>query len=363
MSGTMMKRMGWVAMAVSIWGACTVEPADGDDAVSTAVSATARNPCTVNECGENSPVIDGLGFHDLNLVGRPNKELLWIVPKKAPAQIVKRGTSYDLNVSNNQISGSRNAVTLLRGSDLEGAVITLQKDTVRYLLKIVKVRPLQFVAPPYTWLETYQLAWAKEHDDHFVNICGGIPLLHDEGLDDLGKAAPELMNMTIWEALVFEGDRIDTVTKTMSMTADDQWFTIGCATSAPAKLLLTRHTIHTQSAPTRAWEQRQAMLKMYVADYCNTGESFTVARQKLVWMSSAMPYAFPPWKLEARWTEAGAKCLNNPRMLYPSTPLGSASFPDIYATLAASGCHPPSCTNLDPLALEGADRVSSNPVP
>jgi hypothetical protein len=196
-----------------------------------------------------------------------------------------------------------------------------------------------------------------------VNLCAGIPLLLNEGLGSGGKVNPELMNMTVWEAVVFEGDRIDTATKTMSRTANDDWFTIGCATSAPAKLLLTRHTIHTQSAPSRAWEQRQAMLKMYVADYCNTGESFTVARQKLVWMSSTVQYAFPAWKLEARWTETGAKCLNNPRMLYPSTPLGSVEFPDIYAALAAAGCHPPSCANLDPLALEGADRVSSNPMP
>jgi hypothetical protein len=105
------------------------------------------------------------------------------------------------------------------------------------------------------------------------------------------------------------------------------------------------------------------MFKMYVADYCNTGQSFTVARQKLVWKSKWVPYAYLPWKLEARWTETGAQCLNNPRMLYPSTPSGSIYFPDIYASLTAAGCHPTHCTNLDPEELQGADRASSNPVP
>jgi ADYC domain len=347
-----------------VTGACVVDPGRGDEAVEgTAVSATARNPCTVQMCGENSPVIDALGFHELSLVGAANLEGYWILPKKAPAQIVLRGTSYDLKVSNNKITGWKSGVPVLVGSGLEGSVITVQHDTARYSLKIQKVRPLQLVAPPYDWIESYQLVWAKEHDDNFVNLCGGIPILIDEGLDVGGKVNPDLMNMTIWEAVVFEGDRLNTAAKTMSKTANDDWFTIGCATSAPAKLLLTRHTIHTQSAPTRAWEQRQAMFKMYTAAYCPGGESFTVARQKLVWRSKTVAYAFPPWKLEARWNESGATCLNNPRMLYPSTPSGSIEFPDIYAALAASNCHPPSCANLDIQNLDGADRMSSNPVP
>jgi hypothetical protein len=325
------------------------------------VSATGGHPCTERVCGENSPVIDTLGFHELSLVGAANLEGYWIVPRKAPAQIALRGTSYDLKVSNNRITGWKNGMPVLVGSGLEGSVIIVQHDTVRYTLKIKKVRPLQLVAAPYDWIESYELVWAREHDDHFVNLCGGVPLLIDEGLGDGGKVNLDLMNMTIWEAVVFEGDRLDAVAKTMSKTANDQWFTIGCATSAPAKLLLTRHTIHTQSAPTRAWEQRQAMFKMYTGAYCPGGESFTVARQRLVWKSKTVPYAFAPWKLEARWTEAGAKCLNNPRMLYPSTPLGSVEFPDIYAALDAAGCHPPSCVRLDPEDIDGADRVSSNP--
>jgi hypothetical protein len=168
----------------------------------------------------------------------------------------------------------------------------------------------------------------------------------------------------VWEAVVFEGDRINTADMTMSKTANDAWFNIGCAASTPAKLLLTHHTIHSQVLPQqRAWEQRQAMFKLYVADYCGNGGSFTVARQKLVWKSPTESYLLPPWKLEARWNERGAMCLNNPRMLYPSTPLGASFFPNIWAALAAGQCFPPSCTNLDPNNFLGADRISSNPLP
>jgi hypothetical protein len=358
-----------VAVLTSFWSACAV---DGEVAEDHAVSTIVRGPCPDAGCGENSPVIDALGFHELSLLGLANKQGYWILPAKAPAQIVKGLASYDLNVVNGFITGSRNNVTMLSGSGLRGATIKVQRGPKTFTLKIADVRSMQYFTWPRSAIETYRLEWAPDKDDHFVNLCAGIPLLLDEGLDHGGDgetdpAHAELMNMTVWEAVVFEGDRIDTAKKTMSQVAsaaNDKWFNIGCATSAPAKLLLTHHTIHSQAPQLRAWEQRQAMLKMYVADYCGTGDSFTVARQKLVWQSTSVLYLFPPWKLEARWTEAGAKCLNNPRMLYPSTPLGPVYFPDIYDALNAAGCHPPSCSpNLDPQDLGGADRVSSNPMP
>jgi hypothetical protein len=368
---TMLQRYGWAAVLTSIWGACVIDVEEvGEKEV---VSAIGRGPCPDQVCGENSPVVDALGFHELNLVGLPNKEKFWIFPAKGPAQIVKSLASYDLNVVNGFITGSRNNVTMLSGPALKGAMIKVQRGTATFTLKIADVRSMHYFLVPQDPVEAYRLEWAKDPDDHFVNLCGGIPLLLNEGLGQGGggevdPSHAELMNMTVWEAVVFEGDRIDSATKTMSKVAsveNDKWFNIGCATSAPAKLLLTHHTIHSQAPQLRAWEQRQAMFKMYVADYCNTGDSFTVARQTLVWRKDPVwDYLFPPWKLEARWTENGAKCLNNPRMLYPSTPLGPIYFRDIYDALNAANCHPPSCmNNLDPYDLGGADRVSSNPVP
>jgi hypothetical protein len=370
---TMLRRVGWaVAVLTTVWGACAVEAPD--PVQEQVVSEVVRGPCPDQACGENSPVIDTLGFHELNLMGIVNKEGFWIAPGKGRSQIVKGLASYDLNVVNGFITGSRNNVTMLSGTALKGATIKVQRVGATFTLRIADVRTMHFFLPPLDVVEAYRLEWAREGDDYFVNVCGGVPLLIDEGLGgggDHGEVPPgyaDLMNMTIWEAVVFEGDRIDTTTNTMSKVAtvaNEKWFNIGCATSTPAKLLLTHHTIHSQAAPlSRAWEQRQAMLRLYVGDYCGKGDKFTVARQKLVWKSLTVNYLYPAWKLEARWTEAGAVCLTNPRMLYPSTPLGSVSFPDIYAALNAANCHPARCSpNLDTADLDGADRMSSNPMP
>ena len=323
-------------------------------------------PCPDQICGENSPVIDTLGFHEQNLLGLLNKEGFFIHPAKAPAQIVKANVSYDLNVKDGHISASQNGVTILRGRALEGSTITIQRLLTKYTLRIREVRKMQYFLPPYDTIEAYRLEWARVGDDNFRNLCGGVQLLIDEGLGGgNGKVvSPELMNMEIWEAVVFEGDRINSANMTMSKAANDMWFNIGCAASLPAKMLLTHHTVHSQVLPmARAWEQRQAQLKLYAAAYCPSGESFTVARQKLVWKSASVPYHAPPWKLEARWNESGAMCLNNPRMLYPSTALGPVYFPNIGVALAAANCNPPPCANLDPNDLERADRISSNPVP
>jgi hypothetical protein len=356
----------WVAAILGALGGCVVDGVPPPEQEVAVGEIGTGGPCPDQGCGENSPVIDALGFHDLSLLGLVNKQGFFIHPAKAPSKIVKSNVSYDLNVKDNQITASQNGVTILQGRALEGATITVQRLSAIYTLRIREVRKMQYFLAPLDPVETYRLEWAKVGDDNFKNLCGGIQLLIDEGLGGgNGKVrSPELMNMEIWEAVVFEGDRIDTATKTMSKTATDSWFNIGCATSTPAKLLLTHHTIHSQVLPmARAWEQRQAQLKLWVADYCGTGTSFTVARQKLVWKSAAVPYHSPPWKLEARWNENGAMCLNNPRMLYPSTPLGRVYFPNIGAALATANCSPPSCTNLDPNDLERADRISSNPVP
>jgi hypothetical protein len=348
-------------------GGCAIDDGAEEPAHGVAVGAVGNGgPCPDQVCGENSPVVDSLGFHDLSLFGLANKQGYYTLPAKKRSQIVKGLLTYDLDVVNGKISASRNGVTLLSGRALEGATITIQRLSAKYTLRIREVRQMQYFLAPRDPVEAYRLEWAKVGDDNFSNLCNGVQVLIDEGLGDKGKHQPPelLMHMEVWEAVVFEGDRINTTDMTMSKTADDTWFNIGCASSTTSKLLLTHHTIHSQVLPqNRAWEQRQAQLKLLVADYCGDGESFTVARQKLVWKSATESYLLPPWKLEARWNERGAMCLNNPRMLYPSTLAGQNFFPDIWDALADAQCSPPPCMNLDPNNLQGAYRMSSNPVP
>jgi hypothetical protein len=70
------------------------------------------------------------------------------------------------------------------------------------------------------------------------------------------------------------------------------------------------------------------MLKMLSADYCGTGKNFTVAGVKLDWKDDKQWMALDTQfaLVEARWTAAGAACLNTPRIVANPTSLSEATF-------------------------------------
>src|SRR5262249_51460803 len=122
-------------------------------------------------------------------------------------------------------------------------------------------------------------------------------------------------------ALVFQWDRYDAVHKTVTETApDDPWFNLACAATAPAKMHLMRHTragsyLETgELAYDTSTLKRQAMLKMFTADYCGAGQSFTADGTPLVYRDAN--HWFPAYSYaeqEALWSPDGAICLDNPR--------------------------------------------------
>src|SRR5262249_14182323 len=93
--------------------------------------------------------------------------------------------------------------------------------------------------------------------------------------------------------------------------------------------------------------QRQAMVKMFAADYCNTGEAFTVDGHPLLYDDSKHWFApgsigvpavsvapdgtlSPPGStMEALWTDHGALCVSQPRLVDRSAVpcLGGAGLP------------------------------------
>jgi hypothetical protein len=92
------------------------------------------------------------------------------------------------------------------------------------------------------------------------------------------------------------------------------WINIACAGTALAKLFLVRHTEASQEVRTTRAE-RQAMLKMFTADVCGDGTSFTVHGQPLFWADVKGITRFPdaPASIEAVWSAKGAVCLERPR--------------------------------------------------
>jgi hypothetical protein len=372
----------WAAVAVVIGAGCGVggEPdlAPGSDPGETRGVSSAIKVCPDWGCGENSPQIDALGFHELNLLGTAgsprltdaNGAGLAIRAVDHQAQLIAaNGAMYDLAVVDGHIVGSScskaTECTYLQGQDLVGAQILLQRGKAAYAITIDSVRTTEFFVDRSP-TEAYRLLWSAAGAKP-TNLCNNIPLvvenLADQGGGNDGEyGSQELMGLDPNEAVVFEGDRIDAVARTMSTEANDRWFNIGCAAAALAKLRLTRNTIHAQAPGLlRAWQQRQATLKMFSADYCGTGAPFTVGGQRLVWKGDLMTDFFTkPRELEARWSERGALCLSMPRMLYPTSAYGAQVYPDIGKMISGT-CKVPRCSDLS-FDFDGADRVSANPI-
>ncbi|MEO7731123.1 MAG: ADYC domain-containing protein [Kofleriaceae bacterium] len=319
-------------------------------------------PCARFICGANSPMIDAFEMHELSLDPRVrNDEGFELAVANQTPQIVQRGVSYELRVADGRISAWSAGKLALEGQALVDATIPVLHGRAQFSIAIRTVREMTFFVDPRAPIEAYTLEWRPVGQDvPAQNLCNNVQSLRDQIAVDPEGAQRELMGMDAAEAVVFEGDRVNAGAKEMAKPADDRWFNLGCAGHTLSKLRLTHNTVHSQApALPRAWEQRQATLKMLVADYCGGGTAFTVAGQPLVWKGGAVDYVSSPRVFEARWTEAGAACLYQPRLMFP-TPLGLKLFPDIRKAIDAE-CRPARCTNRDFADFDGADRISANP--
>jgi ADYC domain len=337
----------WALVVISVAG-CAVEAPTFNQI------SQAFQECPETVCGANSPNIESHGFHDLHVAGKTNAQGIRLVG----ARLGRR--AYDLSVVNSELFASNRGI-VLSGQALVGLKIDLLVDNVPYQLDLMKIGRLSYPVPAGTSdvVSTYVFEYVDRFGER-KNLCAA------PSKQPADVVYEETFGQRPTEAILFEGDRIYTDSMTVDTAIDTDWFNIGCAGHTLAKLHLTRNTWAAHaSAFGHSRSDQQATLKMLAADYCGTGHPFTVAGQRLGWHDpqKVMEYFSPPFSLEARWTESGAACLNEPRMLYPTTVAGALAFPDIYdairqecPALLTTPCTDP--TNLND--FYGTDRVSAN---
>jgi hypothetical protein len=327
-------------------------------------------------CGSNSPEIDHYGFHELHLEGLKNLQGFEIISQDGLAQIYKGGVGHKLKVLGSRIYGfdSKGNVTL-SGTGLVGAEIRLlHHGAASYTIRIESVRPIYYaLGSQEDPFEAYSFSWFDNGNppDGKRLICEPPTLLPEplggSGLTTRSASRPpnadELFGMRPGETVVFEGDRIDSRNKMFGTTFNTTWINFGCAGHTLAKLHLTRHTRASNSeAYGITHMDRQATLKMMVADYCGDGTPFTVAGERVRWKGGLMGFYTTPSSLEARWTSQGAACLGEPRLERTSSPLADQLFgPDIAAAVLAHCPNLPRCKNNDVNNFDGSLRVSGNP--
>jgi hypothetical protein len=337
-----------------------------------AVQQASSPQCPIWQCGTNSPWIDGHGFHELNENGLVDGHGFYI------ASFTKDGVSYQIDVRGGRLYGKLGSLDVLsaHAGNLAGAQLLVRNTAGgQYLIRVngwdsnVDYWATTGAAPAPK-LESYLLEWAYTDDgvnprwNRWQNVC--------RYAQATGSTPPGTLNGE--HTLLFEGERIDAGTKTISATLDSSWFNLGCAGHTLAKLDLTGHT---QAASYAGFQttipERQTMLKMFAADYCGNGIPFTVAGQRLSWADeNGWMQHKPGVTIEARWTPSGAACLETARIDANPTDLSKQVFPNGALAAMLEYCPrsliPRKCSDLDPPNTDpydfaGTHLVSANPPP
>jgi hypothetical protein len=306
-----MNRLDLVGVFALTLGGCSARAPENIGAASQPII---RTDCPYWGCGTNSAWLgENIEFHDLDASGAtPNEAGLLLV-----GFFDSDENPLKLEVKNDHLRGWRADETApLDGAPLQKATMRLsyrgphgQDPETFYRLRIVDVGETVFWFPAGdARVPAYEIQFYPEGDPLKAQaLCRHTK---EPGWDAIQG-----------QALIFRGDLYDSRLKTVEVTTDDNpWFNIACSGSAVAKMHLFGHTTASSyDGRVTTQPQRQAVLKMFVADYCNTGHAFTVDGHPLMytfkqtWRPTPFPSA-PYGSFEAVWNEGGATCLATPRL-------------------------------------------------
>ena len=323
-------------------GACPADATAHAPTITTVARTGGGADCPEWGCGTNSPTIgDGIVFDELDS-SQTQEDTHGIKIKSA---ILDDGNAVDLHVTRDLLSANRrNDHRPLSDDELKRLTITLaihRTTTGEYFefeLRILEINMqiLSFWAGRREAVPAY-LIHARQTvpstPSNFVPVCKITATVTTE---------PQWANAEHY-AVIFAGDRYHPAAKTVEdAPANTTWFNLACAATAPAKMHLMRHTnagAGTDRAYATTIDERNAMLKMFTADYCGDGNNtgidgnmYTADGQKLLYGDSRGWYTPPPGvplftvnssgalspartTMEALWTPRGVACLTTPRLV------------------------------------------------
>jgi hypothetical protein len=332
---------------------CMVEGGDdsvaGDDQSSDVSPALFGTQCSPLVCGSNSPCLstaspcDGF-FTDLPMtIGATNTEGFTMLG------MVVAGEMWDLNVTHGVLSAVKPGNPPIVGAALNNKIFKVKgPDGTVYRIRIASQANTNLMPLGTGTTRAYELvyAWGNPDNPEYF-ICDHVD--HVTGEYD-----------SLWQpkqtVVLFEGELYNQYKKTIKGYSN-AYFNVGCAGNVLSKMDLTHHsTVTSGGAYTTTAAERQTMLKMYTADYCRDGTSFTVYGEKLGWEDDhdwfSNYYLPAPLQLEARWNKDGPLCLESPRLKGTTDPLANFLWPaasggvDGAITAHCPATRPPTCTSL-----------------
>ncbi|MEZ4400576.1 MAG: ADYC domain-containing protein [Kofleriaceae bacterium] len=266
--------------------------------------------CTGFHCTGNSPIMEFYDFHELSPTSYNSAGLkldgLW-----------KGGVKYRPIVTGSTLSATRLGLPMLIGPSLVGSYLSVKtmptatSPAVEYQIHITAYHQTQpYWTGPATMVDTYELLYNKAGGpSSLTTLCENPP--NRSAPDGSTWAAPA-------EAILFAGDRYSDAKQITASTyaQSGDWFNIGCAGGALAKMHLNRFTTASQLgglSTTRA--ERQDVLSMYTGNVCGTGVSYTVPATPLTWESrNGLRTLAPYTSVEAIWSGGRAICMDTWRL-------------------------------------------------
>ncbi|HEY6173558.1 MAG TPA: ADYC domain-containing protein [Kofleriaceae bacterium] len=334
----------WTLIALAACSAACADPTS-DATTGEATSWVVPDPtCDDFICGGNSATLgDGVVFDELNTNGLPDVHRVRIIDATYHDPDTLVDVAVHLVADRDRLTAVAADGTTYAGFQLVHVSFRLFGPSGGYNAEITDVEneALHF------WANDPARTVPPADDQHqYIQFYRIIAWRFTDSRQDARPICPsDVRHQPDWgnfwapvehSAVVFEGDRYDPQHKIVSdVTWTTPWFNLACAGSVPAKMLLMRRTNAASFGRdgvrwyTLSTRERQAMLKMFTADYCGTGQAFTVDGQPLIWWEShhwydetpllGLPAPRPVASVEALWDENGALCLTTPRMAVPWT--------------------------------------------
>jgi hypothetical protein len=323
----------------------------GDDQTSEVAQAISGG-CSPMVCGSNSPCLstnapcDGF-FIDLPMkIGDVNSEGFKMLGLDMGA-----GVYWNLKVQGGVLTGERPD----GGASIGGAALINKKFLVKdkngevYRVRIKSRTNTALMPFGSGSVAAYELVYA------WGNIDNPEYYMCDHATDPGLTGEYDTLWQPKWTAVLFEGEVYNQYTKTIKNSGGVPLFNVGCAGNALAKMHLTHHSSVSSGIAgyVSTAAERQTMLKMYTADYCKDGTSFTIFGEKLGWKDNHnyFDYYYAPatLQLEARWNSSGPMCLESPRLKGSMDPLVTTLWPAGVDAAISAHCpatRPPACSSL-----------------
>ena len=358
-------RTASVAALVIGLGACAVDEEAGDelDDVETGQVEQGISACGLWGCGYNSSKLAGMDWWRVKEDGGL-LDGFRIYRVTHPSYF---GRKFALNASRGKLVATTNDgiwPSIRLYSHMAPLITGLKIDVTgpggsQFSVKIEELdRQLAYWNDKYPGLGvSYHMKWKMGYsgggDERYqFELCSNPPVEGDHGMNG-------------FHTVVLDGDVVDpgrkvfTADRRTDPTADGTFYW-GCAGHAFAKAYLYRKVTATDPGwpyLLNSLEEKTALIKMITSDVCGTGKSFTAMGEPVVFrddVDAEMSF-FPvlPAKIEARWDERGATCLEDPRLSDTTNPDALSEWPTegalwkaIDTECAARGGLPKSCSDL-----------------